>query len=86
MKLQLDIVVHYNIVCEMLNMSYRIRTNSFHQIKKKEHKVTPPKMDNLKTDSNIDLCHHSIQEDQYSFELKRAGERDYETFTKNCEE
>ena len=43
-------------------------------------------MDNLKTDSNIDLCHHSIQEDQYSFELKRAGERDYETFTKNCEE
>ena len=79
-------VVNYNIVNEMLNMSYRIRTNAFHQIEKKEHKNAPPKIDNLETDINIDSCHHSIQEDQKRFELKRSVERDHKTFTKNCEE
>ena len=85
MQLQLDMVVDYNIVYEMLTHELQNKDEFVPSNKNKEHKVTPPKMDNLKTDSNIDLCHHSIQEDQQSFELKRAGERDYETFTKNCE-
>ena len=79
-------VVNYNIVNEMLNMSYRIRTNAFHQIEKKDPKNAPPEIDNLKTDINIDSCHHSIQEDQKRFELKRSVERDHKTFTKNCED
>ena len=70
-----------NVKHELQNKDECIPSN-----RKKEHMNTPPKIDNLKTDSNIDSCHHSIQEDQKSFELKRVGDRDHETFTKKCEE
>ena len=46
-----------NVKHELQNKDECVPSN-----RKEQHKNTPPKIDNLKTNSNIDSCHHSIQE------------------------